>query len=444
MKRNKRKLIGSAVLAVLAVSAFVVPASGSSHQSVVSGDVIRTWNSQALDAVRKRGASDAQAARLYAMVNVAMFDAVNGLAPAAQRREPALVAPEPGVSGDARAAAAGAAHDILVAFEPLHASYQSRVATHDAQLASDLTAVRSTGQEEHGRVWGARVARAVLDARSDDGSVGDETQPAGTGVGEFRRQWCCIQFQALKPFAVEDSRRYLGDGPPDLKSRDYADAFNEVKVVGDRARPDPDALATYNFWSLSGGTGQPPGAWVQVARTVSADRGLSLSETARLFALQTMAMADTVAPTYKTKVDHHFWRPITAINEAGTDGNDATDPPPPGTQWTQRAPDTSGGSPEHWSGHSSFSAAGASVLAGFFCTDEISFTLVSDSTRTARTYTSLSVAAAEAGRSRVLGGIHFEFSNQAGLEAGDAVARDVLATALQPANEYVPATDCAA
>src|SRR5262249_30372696 len=149
---------------------------------------------------------------------------------------------------------------------------------------------------------------------------------------------------------------------------------------------------------------------------------LDLPETARLFALLSMAMCDTVAPTYQTKFLFHAWRPATAIREADTDGNPNTDKE---GGWSPRAGGI-GGTPEHWSGHSSFSGAAARVLAGFFCNDNISFTLVTDSAPggQARSYTSFSAAEIEAGRSRVVGGIHFEFSNQAGLAAGHGVAAE--------------------
>ena len=121
---------------------------------------------------------------------------------------------------------------------------------------------------------------------------------------------------------------YVGAGPPALSSLDYAAAFAEVTLVGNAAISDADKLATYQYWSLGGGTSQPPGAWLQVALAVTTDHPLSLPEMARLFALTSMAMADTVAPTVRTKSHYHHWRPTTAIREAETDGNDLTDPDP--------------------------------------------------------------------------------------------------------------------
>lgn len=220
----------------------------------------------------------------------------------------------------------------------------------------------------------------------------------------------------------------MSPGPPALTSAVYAAAFNEVKQVGNKAVVDPAADATYAFWSLGGTTSQPPGAWLQVTSTVSEANSLSLAQTARLFALESMALADTVAPTYSTKYIYRFWRPTTAIHEADPTVNPDTIADP---GWSARA-GSAGSSPEHFSGHSTFSAAGATVLAGFFCRDDIPFTLTTDSAPggQARTYHSFSAAAAEAGRSRVLGGLHFEFSNQGALAAGRGVGQEVLANSL--------------
>ena len=395
------------------------------HPSVNSSVVIRTWNQLALNTARVKVLSDAQASRLYAMVNVAIYDAVNGIASrhGAQDRDHALVPPDGAPpQGDLVAAAASAAHAVLSGL------YPDLAAQFDAQLATDLAGLGRTGPVAAGQAWGQHVGEQVVSARANDGSSPDESQPGGVGPGQFRASWSGTQFRNLAPFAIADPSVYVSPGPPDLTSLDYAAAFAEVKLLGNAAIPDAAKLATFQFWSLGAGTNQPPGAWIQVAIAVTNDRTRALPETARLFALLSMAMCDTVAPTYQTKFVSHAWRPATAIREADTDGNPNTDADP---GWSPRAGGI-GGTPEHWSGHSSFSGAAARVLAGFFCQDNISFTLVTDSAPggQGRTYPSFSVAETEAGRSRVVGGIHFEFSNQAGLTAGHGVAAEVLSHAL--------------
>jgi membrane-associated phospholipid phosphatase len=140
-----------------------------------------------------------------------------------------------------------------------------------------------------------------------------------------------------------------------------------------------------------------------------------------------MAEADTTVATVGTKFAHQHWRPAQAIPGADLDGNPLTVADP---TWRPRGGNA--GSPEWISGHSSYSGAAATVLAGFFCTDAIPFDLVTDTAPggTQRSYAGFSAAAAEAGRSRVFGGLHFEFSNQAGLKLGHDVAADVLAHSL--------------
>jgi hypothetical protein len=152
-----------------------------------------------------------------------------------------------------------------------------------------------------------------------------------------------------------------------------------------------------------------------------------------------MASADANVTTVATKFANRHWRPTTAIREADTDGNPLTSPDP---TWSARGGGV-GGTPEWVSGHSTFSATAAAVLAGFFCEDSISFTHVTDSSGgLARTYPSFSAAATEAGRSRVFGGQHFEFSNQAGLAIGRGVAAETLATRLLYAHGPTHHGDC--
>ena len=385
-------------------------------------DSVRVWNELALTAVRATRATDADAARTYAMLNVAIYDAVNGLAHPA--RAHALI-PGPGPrDADSHAATVAAAHAVLVRLDP------ARTATYDAQLQTDLAGLRPGHQREAGVRWGGEVGQRVVTSRADDGSTPVQTQPAGTGPGVFRAEWSGVQYRNVRPFAITNPAAYVPGPPPAVDSLDYAVAFADVALLGDAAVPAPDKLATFQFWSVPTGTGQPAGEWVKIALTVSHD--LPLSASARLLALLTMALADATVPTVATKFTYRHWRPTTAIREADTDGNPLTQPNP---GWAPRA-GSIGGTPEYPSGHSSYSGAAAAVLAGFFCSDNIRFTHTTDTAPSgqARSYPSFSAAAAEAGKSRVFGGQHFEFSNQGGLSLGRDVAAEVLATRLLKRN----------
>lgn len=386
-------------------------------------DPVRAWNGLALHTVRTLRLSDAQAARLYAMVNVAMYDAVNGIV--SRRggwiaRAHALV---PGADapllGDPRVAAAAAAHAVLIGEHP------SLAAAYNEQLAAD---VASGWGGAAGQEWGARVGAEVRTLRTADGSTPPESQPGIDAPGQFRAPWSGVQFRNLRPFAIGNSSPYVGSGPPPLDSLRYATAFAEVKVNGDADIADETALSTYNFWSLGAGSSQPPGAWIQVALAVTAESPLPLPEMTRLFALLGMSMSDTVAPTVMTKFVYHSWRPATAITEAHTDGNPNTDAD---SGWSPRAGGP-GTSPEYWSGHSAFSAAGAAALAAFFCADDVPFELTTDSAAAGevRSYASFSAAAEEAGHSRLDGGIHFRFSHQDAQVAGRAIVAEIAATSM--------------
>jgi hypothetical protein len=399
---------------------------------------IYTWNELALETARTQQLSDAQAARLYAMVNVAMYDAINGIesVQSGLGRDHALVGPAGApINGNRYAAASAAAHAVLTQLYPVLTN------RYQAQLDADLADIPGGPPKTQGAAWGAGVGNQVVALRQNDGSTPNETQPGGTGPGEFRAAWSGVQFRNLTPFAIADPSRYITSGPPSLTSVQYAAALAQMKILGSAAISDSYALETYTFWASGAGTVQPPGEWIKVATIVSGQQAepLSLSKSARLFALLGMALSDAVAPTFATKYNYHFWRPATAIREADTDGNLYTDADP---TWAPRAGGI-GGSPEHVSGHSSFAGAGTAILRGFFCADNISFALQTDSApKGARTYRSFSQAEAEAGWSRVLGGIHFDFSNQAGLQLGRSVANEILATTLLRAHGQTHVGEC--
>src|SRR5262249_42314904 len=138
--------------------------------SAADGQVVRSWNQQVITTVRAKALLDADIARCFAMVNAAMYDAVNGIEP---RRGFALVPPTPSARGSQAAGAAQAAQDVLAGLFP------DQTAAYDAQLALDLGAAR--GNVDAGREWGAGVGAQVLALRAGDGSSPTETQPAGAG-----------------------------------------------------------------------------------------------------------------------------------------------------------------------------------------------------------------------------------------------------------------------
>jgi len=229
-------------------------------------DSIRIWNELALDTIRIKRASDSDASRLYAMVNVAMYDAVNGIVShiALLARDFALVPPAGApAAGNLSAAASAAGHGVLVSL------YPDQAARYDAQLVVDLAALGGSHGVSSGQDWGARVAARVVAARIDDGSSPVETQPAGMGPGIFRAAWSGVQYRNFRPFGIASSAAYLPPPPPALDSLPYAVAFAEVKLAGNAAIPNQAYLDTFNYWALAAGTVQPPGEWIRIGLDVT-------------------------------------------------------------------------------------------------------------------------------------------------------------------------------
>ena len=151
-----------------------------------------------------------------------------------------------------------------------------------------------------------------------------------------------------------------------------------------------------------------------------------------MFALLNIALADAAIVSWDCKYGYNFWRPITAIQLADTDGNPATSADP---AWMPLLPTPP--FPEYTSGHSTFSGAAAVALAAFFRTDHVAFSVGSDDLPgVVRFYDSFSEAALESGMSRIYGGIHFTSANLYGLFTGGQTGAYVVRHSLRPRGNH--------
>jgi hypothetical protein len=388
-----------------------------------AGNVITRWAEQALQTVRAANVGTPNAGRLYAMVTAAMYDAVNGIDAARDHfgREPALV-PSIGAprGGSRTAAAAAAAHAVLVALVPV---VQVEL---DAALAADLASARD-GDVAAGESWGRFVGEQVVTLRAADGTETALTMPAGTGVGEHRAVFDA-RFRNMTPFGVRSIDPYRSGPPPALTSEAYARSFSDVKTFGQQDG-DAERNAIAQFWLVEGGTTREPGTWIQalvaIVEQMRTDR--NLPDTARIFARVGMAIADGVAASWDTKATFFTWRPFFAIREADLDGNPDTEPDP---GWTPRTISI-GASPEWTSGLSTFSGAASAVIEAFYFPRRVSFCFSTDPAPEPRCYGSPLAAAIEAGRSRIYQGIHFQFSNEEGRRIGRRIGLEVAQTRLR-------------
>ena len=390
-------------------------------------DMVLRWNTVALDAIRAERTPPPMAARNLAIVHIAIYDAVNAIY-RTHRPYGIDAVPEAGASPEAAAAAA--------AFHTLVAIFPMQKAIFDRALADSLREIPPGNSRTAGLDLGRFVAEKTFELRREDNSARAKTRYAlksSAGAWEAtppKRQ------EALYPawgnvtcFCIKPGTQYKPAGPPALGSAAYTAAFNEVKALGGKqsARRTDDQTQIALFWADNAGTATPPGHWNEIAQAVARQHNLTLADNARLFALLNMSLSDAGVLCWVLKFTYGFWRPITAIHRADEDGNPDTDADPTWEPLIETPP-----FPSYTSGHSTFSAAAASVLANFFGTDAVRFTTTSDGLPgVSRTFNGFWAAAEEAGMSRVYGGIHYQFDNTDGLLTGKTLGTYVHRNYLQ-------------
>jgi membrane-associated phospholipid phosphatase len=240
------------------------------------------------------------------------------------------------------------------------------------------------------------------------------------------------EWATVTPFGIPSDSAFRPPQQPDLNSVEYTDAYNEVKSLGARDSTTRTAEQTEiaRFWAGGPGTFTSGGYWNLIAQDVATRRGNSLVDNARLFALLNVAQADAYFAVWDAKYEYNFWRPVTAIRAADTDGNPDT---LPDSTWTPLL--VTPNHPSYISGHSGHSAAAAAVLAAFFRTDTVCFSLTSDSLPGGVThaFASFSAAVREVSDARVFAGIHWRFDVVAGQALGYEVGRYIVSHCLRPA-----------
>ena len=410
---------------------FTVFATLTAHTA--RADEVADWNRNLFEAARLNSppTSPLLITRNAALVQAAVFDAINGIE---RRYTPIHVAPaaEPGSSR--RAAVVQAAYAVLVRLYPSQAA--TLLAKRDDSIAALTDADDDPGESiERGIAWGQTVADAIWAWRLTDG-IAPAPAPflGGANPGEWRPtppgflSGAGVQFSYMTPWVLESPSQFRPGGPPALNSQRYAADFNEVKLKGDISglnRTEDESLYS-RFWNFS----TSPAYWNQIALTLAERQHLTLSAKSRLMALVDLSVADAAIGCWDAKYTYNFWRPVTAISLADTDGNPDTVAGP----FTSYL--TTPNHPDYPSGHSCVSSAAAAVLASTFG-ENTSFSVSSDAPEMAgvvRSYGSFSEILEEIKNARVYAGIHFRSACEDGTKLGARVADYVQANALQRVN----------
>lgn len=376
--------------------------------TLASAGVVEDWNQAFLQAVRKETPPPCLVSRNLPIFHLAMHRAVrdgvrDGLPEAALEL-----------------AASQAASTVFLSFFP-----------SQTKLAAPLQPPPAGAEPAPWREIGTRAAQRTLKERENDGASTTVHYVPKAGPGQWRRTPPNFRppefphWGQVRPFVIDHPAAFRAPPPPRLTSAAYADEINHLQAIGgktSRLRTDEQTLIA-RFWADFSYTSSPPGHWNEIAREISRQRRLPVTESARLFALLNLALADTCIGIWDTKYHYNFWRPVTAIRQADQDGNANTTADPAWEPLLRTPPH-----PEYVSGHSGISGAAATILEHWFGTENIRFEASSDDVPDQkRAFTSFQACAEEISRSRVYGGIHYPAAGREGLNLGRRVARHVLA-----------------
>ncbi len=406
---------------------------------VCNADEVTHWNDVMLDLYRLDFGTGCPCplARAGAITHIAVFEAINSI----ERTHTPYRAYIPAASSASKEAAVSAA-----AFRAMSVLFPGSITPLTNEYNARLALIPDGAPKTAGIAVGIAAADQILAEREDDGSLIDTPYTYGTAPGDYVptppsfNPECNPQWGQVASFSGVDVRQYVPAGPLGftsmaalIQSPAYAAQVNAVKAYGARFSTVRTAEQTKIafFWANDvNGTYKPPGHLFDITRVVSEDHALSLSQNARLFALVAISMGDAGIAAWHAKwsTDIDLWRPVSAIRSAANDGNPGTIADP---NWESINP-FSPPFPAWISGHATFGAAHAGVMAEFFGTDSVTFTCDSEDPfynalpeSGPRTFNSFAEAAIENGVSRVYLGVHFPFDASDGNAAGFAIGHMV-------------------
>jgi hypothetical protein len=421
--RHSPRGIAVALLLIVSLGA-ATPVAAVPSASGKNAAVITTWNQIAIttlaNTVSPPGGSPTHFI-YFAFVHLAMHNAVNGITGKYQLYQWDEHA---NMSASPEAAAAAAAHRVLSTFFPAQA------AALDTQLAVSLAAIPDNARQDRGVAFGVRAADHIIALRTNDGrhavvavppavEPGD-WEPTPPGFGAFGSAW----IGGVRPLALDSYDRFDPGAPPAISSSTYVEEYNEVKDLGksDSTVRTPEQSQTALFFSDAG-----IGPMQASLRKLATDRGLDISDSARLFAALETSIADTAGTIWNAKLQYMWWRPVTAIQKGATDGNDATAGDAAWMPFITTPP-----YPDWPSGLCGVVGSTTTVLTRI--QGMVDLTITSAAAGETRYFAFKDDLAVPAVDARVWSGIHFRTADEVSIDIGTNVANYVLDRYFAPAH----------
>jgi len=413
-------------LALLCATPLLYSASSFADSAMGSTDEVIQWNKTLLTIVRTPGVQPATVhpTRSFAIMHAAIYDAVNAIDAS---HKPYLVHVEHvSPHGSQEAAAAAAAHETLIELYP---AFQTSL---DQQYEQSLAQITDGADKTTGIDVGRASALAILTLRSDDGSAlppipyvfGNAPGNYQSTPPNFPAQPVFTHWPRVTPFALERANQFRLGPPPALISAEYTTDFNEVKSLGivNSTAATADQALIGRFWN-----GAIQNYWNEIAQTAVLAHHLTIAQSARVFALLNLTLADEVIAFYDTKYAYNLWRPVTAIRAAATDDNPDTVADP---NWLPQ-PGKTAADPSYPGAHATISAGGAFVLRNLFGNEPFQMKVTSEVLPgVVRSFNSFAAIENEASLSRIYSGQHFRSDENAGEKLGNAVADFVVDNSL--------------
>jgi hypothetical protein len=441
-RRRSVSFIAVAVSALLGTSGFV--RASAAPPATADATAVMHWNLIAVSTLTgvpgpgipgpAGGAPPASQINM-GMVQGAVYDAVNAITP--KHHRPYLLKRRFANTASDDAAVATAAYLVLkdiVETVPQSIPFPNRATllqTLTSQYEAAVNAIPDSPFKDQGIAAGTAAAKAMTDARRDDGRFGpsqfvpnanpgfwDPVAPNGATALD-PTPWV----GGVEPFLMRSSSQFGSAGPPALNSAAWAADFIEVKALGGNGLPGgtPSARTATQTYIAKWWQSTPVASWNDVARQLIARNHLDAAESARLLAMQNLAAADAAINTWNDKYHFSFWRPFQAIRRAAEDGNPATSPDP---MWT---PLLSAPYPDHVSGHLGLDSSHTAVLRMFFGNApaggyQITSFFVDPGGPATRSFNSFSQAVDEIVEARIWAGLHFRTADVQAVELGENVA----------------------